>query len=152
MTQYIDKAALVAEIQKLYDKDYHYLPSDIYGYKDEFLAIIDELEVKEINLEQPEPYFYCKYGGIIPLCSDCKRNHSNSSFKTEEIITWIVPSKGSKYCIDYVQQEQPKLDIEKIIEKTYHDRSVTDTTDMDHVSYENIARHFFELGLKAQKE
>lgn len=91
MTQYIDKAALVAEIQKLYDKDYHYLPSDIYGYKDEFLAIIDELEVKEINLE-------------------------------------------------------------KIIEQTYHDRSVTDTSDMDHVSYENIARHFFELGLKAQKE
>lgn len=90
MTQYIDKAALVAEIQKLYDKDYHYLPSDIYGYKDEFLAIIDELEVKEINLE-------------------------------------------------------------KIIEQTYHDRSVTDTSDMDHVSYENIARHFFELGIKAQK-
>lgn len=52
MTQYIDKAALVAEIQKLYDKDYHYLPSDIYGYKDEFLAIIDELEVKEVDLEK----------------------------------------------------------------------------------------------------
>lgn len=91
MTQYIDKAALVAEIQKLYDKDYHYLPSDIYGYKDEFLAIIDELEVKEINLE-------------------------------------------------------------KIIEQTYHDRSVTDTSDMDHVSYENIARHFFELGIKAAQK
>lgn len=63
------------------------------------------------EFKQPKSYFYCKYGGIIPICSDCKRNHNNSSFKTEEIITWFVPSKSSKYCIDYIQQEQSKLNI-----------------------------------------
>lgn len=45
-----------------------------------------------------------------------------------------------------VKQEQPEVDLEKIIEQTYHDGSVADTNDMDHVTYENIARHFYELG------
>ena len=48
--------------------------------------------------------------------------------------------------IALVKQEQPKVDLEKIIEHTYHDGSVTDTDDIDHVTYENIARHFYELG------
>lgn len=47
--------------------------------------------------------------------------------------------------------EVKEIDLEKIIEQTYHDRSVTDTSDMDHIAYENIASYFFELGLKAQK-
>lgn len=46
-----------------------------------------------------------------------------------------------------VKQEQPEVDIEKIIGQTYHDGSVADTDDMDRVTYENIARHFYELGL-----
>ena len=43
--------------------------------------------------------------------------------------------------------EVKEVDLEKIIEQTYYDRSVTDTADMDYVTYENIANHFFELGL-----
>lgn len=54
--------------------------------------------------------------------------------------------------IDSLQQEQPEVDIKKIIEQTYHDGSVADTDDIDHVDYENIARHFYELGLNARKE
>ena len=50
--------------------------------------------------------------------------------------------------IDSLQQEQPKVDLERIIEQTYHDGSVADTDDMDHATYENIARHFYELGQK----
>lgn len=45
-----------------------------------------------------------------------------------------------------MKQEQPEVDLKKIIEQTYHDGSVADTDDMDHVTYENIARHFYELG------
>lgn len=48
--------------------------------------------------------------------------------------------------IDSLQQEQSEVDLKKIIEQTYHDGSVADTDDMDHATYENIARHFFELG------
>jgi hypothetical protein len=44
------------------------------------------------------------------------------------------------------EQDQPEVDLEKVIEQTYHDASVTDTSDMDLVDYENIARHFYELG------
>ena len=52
-----------------------------------------------------------------------------------------------------LQQEQPEVDLKKIIERTYHDGSVADTDDMDHVTYENIARHFYELGrLNAREE
>lgn len=52
---------------------------------------------------------------------------------------------------DYLMQEQPEVDLEKIIGQTYHDGSVTDTSNMDHVDYENIARYFYELGLNAKK-
>ena len=47
--------------------------------------------------------------------------------------------------IDSLQQDLPEVDLEKIIGQTYHDGSVADTSDMDHVDYENIARHFYEL-------
>lgn len=59
-----------------------------------------------------------------------------------------------KFQGDYelVEQEQPEVDIDKIIGQTYHDGSVADTSDMDHVDYENIARYFYELGLNARKE
>lgn len=54
--------------------------------------------------------------------------------------------------IDSLQQEQPEVDLEEEISRTYRDGSVTDTSDMDHVSYENIAHHFYSLGINARKE
>lgn len=42
--------------------------------------------------------------------------------------------------------ERPEVDLEKIIEQTYHDGSVADTDDMDHIYYRNIAHYFYELG------
>lgn len=50
---------------------------------------------------------------------------------------------------DASKMEQTEVDLEKEIEHTYYDGSVTDTSDMNHVDYENIARHFYELGLNA---
>lgn len=35
-------------------------------------------------------------------------------------------------------------ELEEEISRTYHDGSVTDTSDIDHVAYENIASHFAE--------
>lgn len=39
-----------------------------------------------------------------------------------------------------------EIGLEEEISRTYHDGSVTDTEDIDHTSYENIARHFAEWG------
>jgi len=44
--------------------------------------------------------------------------------------------------------EEPDKSLEEEISRTYHDGSVTDTENIDHVAYENIARHF----AKWQKE
>lgn len=38
--------------------------------------------------------------------------------------------------------EEPDKSLEEEISRTYHDGSVTDTEDIDHVAYENIARYF----------
>lgn len=40
--------------------------------------------------------------------------------------------------------EEPDKSLEEEISRTYHDGSVTDTEDIDHVAYENIAHHFAE--------
>lgn len=60
----------------------------------------------------------------------------------EEILSFIAS----------LQNEQPEVDLEKIIGQTYHDGSVADTSDMNHVDYENIARYFYELGINARKK
>jgi len=109
------------------------------------LSVIDSLQQ-----EQPEPYFYCKYSDTMPLCSDCKRNHNNSPFKTEEITTWYAPSNGTKRCIDYIQQEQPEVDLEKEIELIKGDYEQVDVAWNN--DFDNIARHFYELGLKTKGE
>ena len=58
---------------------------------------------------------------------------------------------------DWIFKEQPVCDgLEEEINRTYYDRSVTDTSDIDHNSYENIARHFAQWqkeqdGIKATR-
>lgn len=92
-------------------------------FHDGVVFAVDEIEegIDSLQHEQPEPYFYCKHGGIMPLCSDCKRNHINSSFKAEEITTWYLPSAGTKRCMDYIQQEQPSIptNIDEMAEEYY---------------------------------
>lgn len=75
-------------------------------------------------------------------------NHSFASYEA------CLIAKGKyRKLLDILQFintiEVKEVDLEKIIEQTYHDRSVTDTTDIDHVTYENIAKYFFELGIKS---
>ena len=38
--------------------------------------------------------------------------------------------------------------LKHIISETWYNGSVTDTSDMDHVDYENIAEHFYNLALE----
>ena len=127
MRKYINADKLITGIEQLKETNKvlstrqlsEYLQGSIYGFDlavEKILSIISSFQQ-----EQPEPYFYCKYGGTIPLCSDCKRNHNNSPFKTEEITTWYAPSNGTKHCIDYIQQEQPHKSFCKENCKGYRD-------------------------------
>lgn len=56
MEQYIKKSALLAEIEKIYNEGYKFLPSDIaeniQNFKDDVLINIDTLEVKDVDLEK----------------------------------------------------------------------------------------------------
>ncbi len=57
MEQYISKSALVAKIEKLYEEDYRFLPSDIVegivDFKEDLLMVLDSLsKVKEVDLEK----------------------------------------------------------------------------------------------------
>lgn len=55
--------------------------------------------------------------------------------------------------LDTLESEKPMQEgLEEEITRTYHDGSVADTTEMDHVDYENIARHFYELGCRRTAE
>lgn len=49
-----------------------------------------------------------------------------------------------KYMDEVRGREPDNEDLDDEISRTYHDGSVTDTSDLDHISYENIARHFAE--------
>ena len=55
-----------------------------------------------------EAYFYCTYGGIKPICSDCRRNHLNSKYETSDIKTWFTPTHiktNGKSCTDYIPKK-----------------------------------------------
>ena len=53
------------------------------------------------------------------------------------------------YFISDIEKSLPKVDCEGLdeeINRTYHDGSVANTSDIDHVTYENIAEYFYNLG------
>ena len=117
--QSITANGLDEEIHRFFDDCIDVHEAKLYGNISERVIPVDCYELTARHFakwgekqkeQKPKPYFYCKYGGTIPLCSDCKRNHYNSSFKTEEITTWYAPSNGSKHCIDYIQKEQKPVD------------------------------------------
>ena len=69
-----------------------------------------------------EQFFYCKYGVIGPICSDCKRNHINSPYETSDITTWLSPNHiktNGKGCTDYVPiKESTMVNKQEFIENT----------------------------------
>jgi len=158
MKKYIDADRLKAEIERLTKTYQDSIWRTIKGetakdFRDKLLSVIDSLQQ-----EQPEPYFYCKNGGVIPKCSDCKRNHSNSPYKTEDIECWYSPSaRGTKQCSDYIPIDQPEVDLSKEIDEIWNPRfnlgwDEHSALSMNHEGFVHIARHFYNLGLNARKE
>ena len=58
-----------AEVERLKIQEPQSAEADGYN-----MAIADVLSIIEES-RAPEPFFYCKYGGTIPKCSDCKRTY-----------------------------------------------------------------------------
>ena len=90
---------------------------------------------------------------LSTLESEKPMNPDDAMKKLDEKIA-LVKQSGTwdgvdvdKY-MDEIRGREPEkpMDLEEEISRTYHDGSVTDTSDLDHVSYENIARHFAEWG------
>jgi|GEM_PF-4634063 len=56
MKELIDKTTVVAEIEKIYNEDYKFLPSDVVesvqDFKDDLLIALNTLEVKEVDLDR----------------------------------------------------------------------------------------------------
>lgn len=95
MTQYIDKAAIVAEIIKIYDRNRSNGYIDICDEMDYILSFLDTLEVKKVDLEKVFNDEYSKFSNDV------------------DAMDYGFP--------------------------------------IDLADYKDFAKHFFELGLKAQK-
>ena len=65
MTQYIDKAAIVAEIIKIYDRNRSNGYIDICDEMDYILSFLDTLEVKKVDLEKVFNDEYSKFSNDV---------------------------------------------------------------------------------------
>ena len=137
MARYVDKDALVAEIKKIYNENYKFLPSDLVesveDFKDDLLIALDTFEVKEeIECKQPEySYFEITYlygkkhhwdiGDTLAyyeFCSDREGEHTlgkvtKVDFDKEQRDWFYTFENGS------ILDEQTLLEIETIRKETY---------------------------------
>ena len=95
----INKDALVAEIEKIYNEDYKFLPSDIVAdvqdFKDDILRSIDTLEVKEVDLEEKATQLSQKY---FPDEENIWARPNIEAHKCKsaciEMVEWLKEQKG----------------------------------------------------------
>ena len=61
MEKYINKAAILAEIERIYNEDYKFLPSDlvesVQDFKDDLLLALNTIEVKVVDLDKEIKHF-----------------------------------------------------------------------------------------------
>ena len=149
MTQYISKDDAAAEIKKRKKEaesncggyksyDEHHCNACIVGFYEEFLEILNTLEVKEIKL--PSPRF----------------PHLNN-------IVDKVFGAGNLESLEYEEAEQLVLLAKEELLKDLEVKEVDLEKELDSMitpelkfhkalpSLFDVAKHFFELGLKAQK-
>lgn len=56
------------------------------------------------------------------------------------------------FVFDSLQQEQPEVDFEEEMDKFFEEMPIQEHENIFEDTYQMIARHFYELGLKARKE
>lgn len=102
------------------------------------MTIIEQIKA-EIERQQKENVNYDENGSFASYCD------SSAWSALESILTFVSGFEKSEKPMN-----QEELDEE--INRTYHDGSVTDTSDIDHVTYENIAEYFYNLGCRRTAE
>ncbi len=164
MAQYIDKAAVVAEIERKIRTEQGYSSGDAEcGYLDcarEILSFLDTLEVKD-------PYEQCIQ---YPSVKDSIKDHAETySFNIEsELFNQLTKEQQALWrkeieqaCISgggagvelardprYKENvEMKEVDFEKEWKEYFKYRGDVATVNIKH-----LAKHFYELGLKAQEE
>lgn len=162
MTQYIDKAAVLAEIKKLHGNPFYRM-----AIKD-VLSILDTLEVKDIN-SIVNPYYACIQ--YTDRESAIKAHAEDYSWNIEsELFQQLTPEQQKLWrkeieqaCISggysglnlakdprYKENlEVKEVDLNKeidLVEDKYYGFESLSRADII-----EIIKHFFELGLKAQK-
>ena len=114
MAQYIDKDALLAEIERLYDEEGAFYAADVLYDLKEYL---DTLEVKEIGVDLGDP----------------------------------KGDKSAKHIIDTIKEVDLTEEIDFYIKSSLTGTNPIYTKGAVSCIVEKTAKHFFELGLKAQK-
>lgn len=117
----------------------------------ELLDFIGSLEP-----EKPEPFFYCKCAGIMPVCSDCKRNLLNSSFKTEDVQNWLDPAnRGTKQCGAHIPMNESEKPMQEGLEEEYKDYVENDPVYsklVNRIAGLSIANHFAQWGAEHSRD
>lgn len=158
MTQYISKDDAAAEIKKRRLKeaesncggyksyDEHHCNACIVGFYEEFLEILNTLEVKEIKLPNP------RFPHLNNIVDKVFGTGNLESFEYEEAEQLVFLAKEELL----KDLEVKEVDLDKIFNDEYSKFS-NDTDAMDYAfpidlaDFKDFAKHFFELGVKAQK-
>ena len=148
--KYIDSEKLIYEIEnkwrELADKNVKAGGNKYDGEISAYLSVKNL--ITSLQQEHPKNYFFCQLSGTIPKCSDCLRNHGNSPYHAKDIDTWIQPTiRGTKQCSDYINSEQPKVELEEEVKRWKNKHGVVGMDDL----WLKFARHFFELGRARKK-
>ena len=113
MNKYINTDRLLTEIERLYAENKVEWKLTGSSYHEGAMDMLDKIEqlVDSLQQEQPDGYFFCKFGGMLPKCADCARNHANSPYTVTEIDAWMRPGTlGTKQCSDYIRKDESELD------------------------------------------
>lgn len=150
MTQYLPKAAAVAEIKKRKKEaesncggyksyDEHHCDACIVGFYEEFLEILDAIEVKEIKLPNP------RFPHLNNIVDKVFGTGNLESLEYEEAEQLVLLAKEELLKDLEVKEEN----LEKSISDWLSEGLPNDEELIDYIK--ETAEHFFELGLKAQK-
>ena len=164
MAQYISKDALVAEIERLMTPECGYSMNKL-------LDFIDTLEVKDLY-EQCIQYASIE-AGIKAHAEDYSFNIESELFNQltkEQQVLWRKEIEqacisGGDAGVELARDprykenlEEKEVDFEKELDKKWNKcqpidgRMGLEIASIEHEQFDNIAKHFFELGLKAAQK
>lgn len=161
MTQYIDKSALVVEIEKSYneclkrakitDSDYWNAKAD--AYRNVLTILNDTLEVKEVdntpNIRFPH------YKSIVEKVFGAGNLESFEYNEAEQLVLLAKEELLKDLEVKDVDLEEELNDFIEHQNAFVKDDRVVEYDNGDSFNHiydlEEIAKHFFELGLKTQK-